>query len=379
MQILYGYALKQKKNKMLYSIQHLIRENIRGLQAYSSARSLYLSGTLLDANESPYDLGLGVEEIRDLNRYPDGSNKHLREFLGKNLGLTKENISVGNGSDEIIDLLIRIFCQPTQDQILILPPTFGMYKVAANVNQVGIIEVLNQPETPLENRELPLSLPVKEILEKCKNSVKIIFICNPNNPTGSIFKKDDILEIVRESGCIVVVDEAYSDFSEEENLIRFITEYPNLVILKTFSKSYALAGLRLGYAIAQEEIIQVLQKVKLPYNINTITTKLVLENQDYLKLVDKNIRKILENKMMLEKELKKLKGVKAVIPSRSNFFLVRFNKSDKVFEGLVKKGFIVRKVDSKYGMEGCLRISVGNEDENSGLLEALQTINQEIE
>jgi histidinol-phosphate aminotransferase len=364
---------------MLKSIIHLVRENIRNLSAYSSARSLYQSGILLDANESPFESELNSPLGMHLNRYPDGSNKELREYMGTLFQLPAENIALGNGSDEIIDLLIRIFCQPLVDKILILPPTFGMYRVAANMNQVGIVEILNQPDILLEDRILPLSLPVAEILEKSRDSVKIIFICNPNNPTGSTFNQNDILKIVSESGCIVVVDEAYSDFMDDPSLVSSLAQYSNLVILKTFSKAFAMAGIRLGMALSSEEIINLIQKVKLPYNINTLSSRTILENRDRLEFVNQNVKRILENKTMLETELKKLRGVRAVIPSQSNFFLVRFKQSDKVFSELVKKGFIVRKVDSKYGMENCLRISVGNEMENQGLIDALNRMDQEME
>lgn len=264
---------------MLSNIQHLVRENIRNLKAYSSARSLYTSGILLDANESPFEMEQKVLGLEELNRYPDGSNYSLREYMGGLFHVSAENTALGNGSDEIIDLLIRIFCQPQKDKILILPPTFGMYKVAAQMNQVDIVEVLNQPEIPLESRKLPLSLPVKEILGAAQDLVKIIFICQPNNPTGSIFQREDILTLIRDSGCIVVVDEAYSEFMEERGLVEEIKAFPNLVVLKTFSKAYAMAGIRLGIALSSVEIISLIQKVKLPYNINTLTTRIILKTE----------------------------------------------------------------------------------------------------
>jgi len=355
------------------SIEHLVRDNIRSMKAYSSARSLYTRGILLDANESPYEAPIPNQNA-SLNRYPDGSNRELREYLGSLFHQEDKNLALGNGSDEIIDLLVRIFCQPLKDKILILPPTFGMYRVAAQMNQVDIIEVENQPDILLENRPLPLSLPVQEILERSKDSVKIIFICNPNNPTGSTFRREDILNLVKESECLVVVDEAYGDFMDEPGFSNEIHHFPNLVILKTFSKAFGLAGIRLGVAIAPEEIIELIQKVKLPYNINILTSQIILRNRIHMEFVNDNVKLILKNKTMLEAELKKIKGVKAVIPSQSNFLLVRFNESDKVFSELVKKGFIVRKVDSKYGLENCLRISVGNESENQGLIDVLNTL-----
>ena len=358
------------------SILNLVRKNIKDLSAYSSARSLFKEGILLDANESSFEILSGKDQSLSLNRYPDGSNSALRAHLASLFNLQSENLALGNGSDEIIDLLIRIFCQPLNDSILILPPTFGMYKVAAKVNEVNIIEVLNPDSTVslLENIILPASLPVKEILEKSKNGVKIIFICNPNNPTGISYNRKEIQEIVEKVNCLVVVDEAYGEFIDQESMVPELPHFGNLVVLKTLSKAYALAGIRMGMALASSEIISLIQKVKMPYNLNSLTTNMLLNCSDLLERKSKNVAQILVEKEDLKKNLEKLKIIKAIVPSAGNFFLVRFINAEIVFDGLVDMGIIVRKVDSSYGMDSCLRISVGNKDENQALISALVTI-----
>jgi len=356
---------------MKSSILSLVRENIKAMKAYSSARSLYTSGILLDANESPYSL---VGNQDGLNRYPDGSNKALREKIAQIYEIGLENLALGNGSDEIIDLLVRIFCNPAKESIMILPPTFGMYRVAANMNDIGIEEFTHPEFFQWEKNVLPLSLRVPEILESIHPGIKILFICNPNNPTGSTFNRMDILELVEKSPCIVVVDEAYGDFMKEESLVSEIGNFSNLVILKTMSKAYALAGIRLGMAISSSEIIELIQKVKLPYNINLLTSGIFLDQPDFSEKVKGNIQQILLEKEMLQNSLREHPLIQCLIPSEGNFFLARFHESEKVFEELVNRGIIVRKVDPKFGLESCLRISVGTPEENQLLIEALHQI-----
>ena len=245
-------------------IQGLVRPNIQKLKAYSSARSLYTSGILLDANENPFSV---FDAPVPLNRYPDGSNKTLRAQLAAPLNLSEEQCAVGNGSDEIIDILFRIFCEPGQDNCIITSPTYGMYEVSAAINAVQVKDV------PLVQNQLD----VEGVLKAIDAHTKMIFICSPNNPTGDVLQRKDILRIITESNRLVVIDEAYADFMTVPSFVSEIVKYKNLVVVRTLSKAFAMAGLRLGYGFADAAIIALVQKVKPPYNINVLTTHAVLE------------------------------------------------------------------------------------------------------
>ncbi len=373
------------------SIQHLVRDNVKNLSAYSSARSLYQSGILLDANENPISLVetvQGVENDLALNRYPDGSNKALRNHFASYFGVGADMVATGNGSDELIDLLIRIFCRPQIDSIFILPPTFSMYSVSAKMNEVGIKEFIDPDFKLLDFKTLPVKLPVSKILNfisyekhnhyKGEPLVKIIFICNPNNPTGTSFTRESILELVKASHSIIVVDEAYGEFMVQESLLNEVKNFPNLVVLKTLSKAYALAGLRLGISIASEEITSLIQKVKFPYNINSLTTQTFLNLVDYANRVKENVAYILNEKRRFADNLSKIALVEKIFPSEGSFFLVQFHDSGEVFNKLVEMGIITRKVEAIYGMDNCLRISIGNPPENDELINVLKEMEREL-
>jgi len=353
----------------------LVRSNIKSLIPYSSARSLYKEGVLMDANESPYNpFGDGVE----LNRYPDSDNTELRSKLSLRYDLGINNCAVGNGSDELIDILFKIFCEPGKDNIIISRPTYGVYDVFAKVNDVQVIDV------PLVNFELN----EKEILNKADQHTKLIFICSPNNPTGNAFSYESIINIVRNSDAIVVIDQAYVEFqlnsqleanqNKGENaaslLMKDVIKYKNLVLLRTFSKAFALAGVRLGYAFADKQIIELIQKVKLPYNVNTVTTDRVLKALDNQTLIDQNIQKIIAERDMLIAELKSFKEIKEVFPTEANFILFKINDADQVYRKLVEHGVIIRNRTKEPQLEDCLRVTVGTPEQNELFIESLREI-----
>jgi histidinol-phosphate aminotransferase len=343
------------------NIQSIIRPNIQKLKAYSSARSLYKIGVLLDANENPYNLyGNGIE----INRYPDGSNIDLRMRLSAISGLLPTQCAVGNGSDELIDILFRIFCEPSKDSVMITSPTYGMYEVSANINNVKIIDV------PLVDNELDVAI----MLEKADDTTKIIFICSPNNPTGGIFNRENVLKIVAESKTIVVIDEAYADFMEAPSFIEELQQFNNLVLVRTLSKAYAMAGLRLGYMFANAEIIDLVQKVKPPYNVNVLTTEAVLKALDKKLLVDEHIEVLKAARKSLIGELKAISAIEKIYPTESNFILFRITKADEIFNKLVAKGVIIRSRTSQLGLENCLRISIGTAEQNSLFINTLKEI-----
>lgn len=332
------------------------------MDAYSSARSLYTSGIFFDANENPYNIFDSQAGGIEVNRYPDGKNAELRNSLGLLYGLPLSQVAVGNGSDELIDLLIRIFCRPGLDEIIICPPTFGMYRVSANMNDVSVCEI------PLKN----YSLDIDSIHAAITVNTKILFICNPNNPTGSTTARSEILALAEKLNLIVVVDEAYGDFMDDESLISAIDKHENLIVLRTLSKAFALAGARLGIVMASEFITSLVQKVKFPYNINSLSTDVILHALLEKDKVENSILalKIMRNEM--QTELKTYKEVVEIIPSQANFLCIRFTDSQLVFEALVKNNIITRRVAPGYGMQNILRISIGTAEQNKLLLDTLE-------
>lgn len=346
------------------NILALVRENIAAMEAYSSARSLYTSGVFFDANENPFNLFDAQAGGLEVNRYPDGKNLDLRTSLGKLNGLPASQVAVGNGSDELIDILLRIFCRPGLDEIIICPPTFGMYKVSAHLNDVKIKEV------PLVN----YALDIAGIKAASGPNTKLLFICNPNNPTGTTADRTEMLRLAGSLNLIVVVDEAYGDFMDDESMIPAIAEFENLVVLRTLSKAFALAGARLGIVMASELIISLVQKVKFPYNINMLSTSLILkalENTDEVSLA---VSRLKEMRKELEEVVSRYDQVTELIPSQANFLCIRFKDSNFVFNGLVARGIITRKVNPAGGMENTLRISVGTVEQNKLLTDALEEI-----
>ncbi len=343
-------------------IKNLIRPHLIGLKAYASARSEYSGdGILLDANENP----LGSVAGGNYNRYTDPLQKELKAKIVHWLdaGLSVENIFCGNGSDEAIELLIKAFCNPGKDEIIICPPVFGMYEKSAQINYVGIRRV---------NLIEGFQLDIQTIKEQISEQTKIIFICSPNNPSGNLIHYEDIKIILNSFHGILVIDEAYIDFSNGKSGISDIAKYPNLVVLRTFSKAWGMAALRFGMAIGSPEVIAVLNTIKMPFNVNKNTIEQVSIALDNLDKLNQYINKINEEKIDLEKRISWLPNVKKVFPSDANYLLVKFQNPLKVCGFLKEKGIIVRDRSSQPLCEGCLRISVGNSEENNKLLEVLK-------
>lgn len=344
------------------SIKELIRPSILKLEPYSSARDEFIlkdnqeNLIFLDANESPFET--------DYNRYPDPYQRELKKVISSKLGGKTENLFLGNGSDEIIDLLFRCLCIPSKDQVIISSPTYGMYKVSAAINEVGLIDI------PLTKN---FELKTDEIIETLQNeTVKMLFICSPNNPTGKTFPTNQIVEILENTNKLVIIDEAYIQFSDQASLKEKLDKYPNLVVLQTLSKLFGLAGLRLGLCWTSKEIIEVLNKVKPPYNINSLSQKTAI---GVLKDVDiKQIRK--QNALEREKYIKALQSlpwVEQVYESDSNFLLFRCDNADFRYQQFLEKGIVVRNRSKQLNCENCLRISLGTPEQNKKIIELLST------
>ena len=337
------------------TIESLVRANIAALQPYSTARDEYEGelGVFLDANESPFNNGY--------NRYPDPHQKMLKERLSEIKGVPSRNIFIGNGSDEAIDLVFRVFCEPCKDNVVAITPSYGMYRVAAAMNDVELREV------PLrENFELPTD----ELLAATDEHTKAIFLCSPNNPTGNSFPREEMLRLVDEFEGLVVVDEAYIDFAEVESLKSEIFNRPNLIILQTLSKAWAMAGLRLGLALADERIVGLFSQVKYPYNINIAAQQIVMQLLMYP--IDEDLAEIKSQRQEVAEEIAKLPFVKHIYPSDANFLLVKVDDADAVYEHLIADKIIVRTRNRVKGCEGCLRITIGLGGENDKLLESLK-------
>ena len=337
------------------TIESLVRANIAALQPYSTARDEYEGelGVFLDANESPFNNGY--------NRYPDPHQKQLKERLSEIKGVPSRNIFIGNGSDEAIDLVFRVFCEPCKDNVVAITPSYGMYKVAAAMNDVELREV-----ELLENFELPTD----ELLAASDEHTKAIFLCSPNNPTGNSFPREEMLRLVDEFEGLVVVDEAYIDFAEAESLKSEIFNRPNLIILQTLSKAWAMAGLRLGLALADERIVGLFSQVKYPYNINIAAQQIVMQLLMYP--IDEDLAEIKSQRQEVAEEIAKLPFVKHIYPSDANFLLVKVDDADAVYEHLIADKIIVRNRNRVKGCEGCLRITIGLGGENDKLLESLK-------
>lgn len=345
-------------------INKLQRENIKNLRPYSTARDEYKgqASVFLDANENSY----GSPLDQQFNRYPDPLQLNLKDALSKIKGVPIENTFLGNGSDEAIDLLFRAFCEPGKDNVIILPPTYGMYEVSANINNVEVRKV-----NLLQNYQLDLD----KIAETIDENTKLIFICSPNNPTGNSIIRTDIETVLANFQGLVVIDEAYINYAKQRTFIQELTEYPNLVILQTFSKAWGLAALRLGMAFAARPVIDVLNKVKPPYNINQATQELALKALENIAQVNDWIKVTVAERESLSQRLLDIDMVKKVHPSDANFILIEVNDALNTYNALVEKGIIVRDRSKVTLCEGCLRITIGTTEENQILLEALQSIN----
>lgn len=351
---------------MEFDLDNILRKNISNLTPYSSARDEYKGkeGIFLDANENSYGSPLDA----NYNRYPDPMQLSLKEKISKIKGLPVENIFLGNGSDEAIDILFRAFCRPAIDNVIICPPTYGMYEVSANINDVEVRKVNLLPET--------FQLDTENVLKSINLNTRLIFVCCPNNPTGNGVKWADIKKILENFKGIVVVDEAYINFASYRSLISELLNYPNLVILQTLSKAWGLAGLRVGMAFASQQIIDVFNKIKPPYNINVASQQIALEALDNIEQINSWIKTIVTQRGIIAKELEKLSFVKKVYPSDANFILVKVDGPNEIYNFLTEKQIIIRNRSTVALCEGCLRITIGTEEENTKLLNALKSYKQ---
>ena len=348
---------------MKVDLASLLRPHLLKLNPYTSARDEYSGseGVFLDANENPF----GSITQEDYNRYPDPYQSALKVEIAKIKGCAPAQIFLGNGSDEAIDLLFRAFCNPGKDNVILLPPTYGMYGVSASINDIAIRNVALTPDFQLQP---------EKILAAADAQSKILFICSPNNPSGNAVKREDIHYLLENFPGIVVVDEAYIDFSSEPSLIHELEQFPNLLVMQTFSKAWGLASLRLGMAFASPELIAILNQIKPPYNISGLTQDTVLAGLKNKVRVNEFIEKILEERSYLRQELEKLPYILHLHPSDANFLLVQVPDANRFYEGLIKEKVIVRNRSTVLHCEGCLRITVGTRAETLALLKALKKV-----
>lgn len=341
------------------NIKSLVRKNVLNMKPYSSARDEFKgeAEVFLDANENPYP--------SPYNRYPDPLQWKVKGKIAPIKNVRPEQIFLGNGSDEPIDLIIRAFCEPNQDSVLITEPTYGMYAVCADVNAVNLQKVLLTPDFDLD---------LDALFKKTDSTTKVIFLCSPNNPTGNSLNVEKVKMILDKFNGLVVVDEAYIDFMKGESFIQQLEKYPNLIVLQTFSKAWGLAGLRLGMAFASEEIISILNKIKYPYNINIQTQELALKALENKAQKDKWVEEILQQRDLLVKSLSTLKIVQKIFPSDANFVLVKVNDAVQTYQYLLNKGIITRDRSKVSLCENCLRITIGTPEENKKLLKALSEV-----
>jgi histidinol-phosphate aminotransferase len=349
--------------KYNFDVNTLVRENVLKMKPYSSARDEFedfdtTEMVFLDANENPFETGV--------NRYPDPQQASVKAVLAKQRNVVPNQILLGNGSDEVLDLLFRAFCEPKIDNVITLPPTYGMYGVLANINAV-------------ENKEVLLSKDfqpqVDLILEAVTENTKILFLCSPNNPTGNSFSDESVVALLKNFNGLVVIDEAYIDFSKKQSWVNELDEYPNLVITQTLSKAYGLAGIRLGVCYASSKVITVLNKIKPPYNVNELTQKrslIRLEDKEKIKM---EISSIIEHREELLKVLLAVKFVIAIYPSEANFILIKVDDADKRYKELIANGIVIRNRTTQPLCDNCLRLTIGTAEENSKLMAALLASN----
>lgn len=346
--------------KRVVDLKSLIRPNILDLKPYRSARDDFDSGILLDANENSF--GAPFEDDLSLNRYPMPYQEELRSKIADFRGIESQNVFVGVGSDEAIDLLFRIFCQPGKDRVLILPPTYGMYKVSAAINDITVDEVLLTPE---------FQIRVEETLNSVTENTKIIFLCSPNNPTANNLKIEDISKIIDNFNGIVVVDEAYIDFSDQNSLAKDVLEKNNLVVLQTMSKSFGLAGIRLGIAMADSEIISYMMKVKAPYNVNKLTSQVALKGFANTNAMEAKVNLIKYEREEVIKRLNAIPQVEKVYPSDANFLIFRIPEALSLYKKIAARGVVIRYRGNEPHCENCLRLTIGTPAENDRFFEVL--------
>lgn len=347
------------KKKNFIDINTLVRRNVLNMKPYSSARDEFHgeAEVFLDANENPYPT--------PYNRYPDPLQWSVKEKLAEIKGVKPAQIFLGNGSDEPIDLIIRAFCEPNQDSIMITEPTYGMYKVCAEVNAVNVQQVLLTPDFDVDLDAIPNTFDA---------TTKVIFLCSPNNPTGNVLNRDKIVEVLKRFYGLVVIDEAYIDFTKSKSFLNELKKYPNLVVLQTFSKAWGLAGLRLGMCFASEEIIGILNKIKYPYNVNIRTQELAMEALENAYRKDIWVDEILQQRDWLKAALADLSMVEKIFPSDANFLLVRVKDAQSTYQYLMDNRIIVRDRSRVNLCYNCLRITVGTPEENKRLIEALKQL-----
>ncbi len=341
------------------NLQQLVRKNIWNLKAYSSARDEFKgeASVYLDANENPLN--------GPYNRYPDPLQWKLKEKVSEIKQVDIQKIFFGNGSDEPIDIVIRIFCEPTVDNIVAIDPTYGMYKVCADINNVEYRSVLLKDNFILD---------ADAVLKATNDKSKIIFLCSPNNPSGNLLNKEEVLKIIQGFSGIVVLDEAYIDFAPEASWVSQLDKYPNLVILQTFSKAWGIAAVRLGMAFASPEIISLFNKVKYPYNINILTQNFVQSELDKIQLKEEWVKTLLAQRVYLVQELLKISFIEKIYPSDANFILVKVPDANNTYNKLVDQGIIIRNRNTVSLCNGCLRITIGTKEENNKLISALKSI-----
>jgi len=344
-------------------IHSLVRENIANLKPYSSAKSEFKDFKqdliFLDANENPYENGW--------NRYPDPDQADLKKMLVNIKGIPEENMLLGNGSDEILDMIFRVFCEPKKDNILINTPTFGMYKVLSEVNDVAYKTVL------LTN---DFQLDIDSIIKNIDQNTKLLIICSPNNPTGNLIKKEDILDLLnRLKNVIIVIDEAYIDFSGVDSWLNEVNNFNNLIVTQTLSKAYGMAGLRLGICYAQTEIIDVLKKIKMPYNVNVLSQIKAINELKNIENLKQQLNQIAKSKELLKNELMYIAFVEKIYPSDTNFLMVKVDDANKRYKQLIQNQIVVRNRTNEPLCENCLRFTIGTESENEKLINALKKLN----
>ena len=343
------------------NLENLIRENVKKMSPYSSARDEFEQFTkqmiYLDANENPFTNGI--------NRYPDPHHRELKAIIADKNNVSKDNIILGNGSDEVLDLIFRAFCEPNRDNIITLPPTYGMYGVLADINAVQNREVLLNEE---------FQPNVDAILNAVDANTKIIFLCSPNNPTGNSFTDSSVIKILNQFKGLVVLDEAYIDFTEDESWLSVLNDFPNLIITQTLSKAYAMAGLRVGILYASREIITILNKIKPPYNINELSQETAIKKLNQ-STMPAQVKKIITERKRLENALSRCSFIEKVFPSEANFILIKVDDANFRYQQFLENGVVVRNRSNQPLCENCLRISVGTKEETEQIIELLKTFN----
>ena len=342
-----------------FKLENYIRDNVKKMKAYSSARDEFtdIAEIYLDANENPFSSGI--------NRYPDPYQKKLKKRIAEIKSIPIKNIMLGNGSDEVLDLIFRAFCEPGCDNVIYTPPTYGMYKVIAGINNIDLrASVLG----------VDFTINMDDLLGQIDLNTKLIVLCSPNNPSGNTMPEEQVKILLERSNCLVVIDEAYIDFSKEDSYLKMLSRYPNLIVCQTFSKAWGMAGIRLGICYASDAIISVLNKIKAPYNVNVLTQQKALESLENLGSFKSNLEEIAKEKKKLKGALKQIRFVKTIYPSDANFWLIKVDNANKRHEQLLQKGIVVRNRTNEILCENCLRITIGTPNENEKLIKVLKLL-----